>query len=605
MSEKSEQLKKHLDKLAQYRHVMSQLSWDFYTQTPKKGVGYKIDAITYFSGEVFKMQTSEELGELYEQLSQPEEFDALDDAMKLTVKRGKREYERNKRVPADFYQELVKESRISEKAWEEARENADYAMFCPHLQKMIDMKSRLAKYMEPDKEVYDTMLDMYEEGVDSALIDRLFTELKEALVPLFKKIMEKPEPDETVLFGRFDVNSQKELGNFLLSYIGFDMEAGAIGESAHPFTMGFGPGDVRITNHYKTNEAVHAMFSTIHEGGHAIFEQGIDKAYEKTSAAQVDFLGLHESQSRFYENILGRNINFWKPIYDKVGEFLPRFQDVPLEHFYKIINHVRPSLIRIQADELTYCFHIILRYEIEKAIFRDGAKAEELPSLWNDKMEEMLGIRPSNDAEGILQDTHWSDGSFGYFPTYLLGTIYDGMFLEEMEKDLGSLNTVLAEGRVSEITAWLHDKIHRYGSMRNSPETIKAVCGQEITAAPVIRYFTEKYTGIYGMADYAAGVILPDGEYVLTDNHLETLLELSGQPKELLWDMIPKEDSALFWMIAYTGCVITDYNSSVGMEMTKQQEKTFRAMVNHGVLLDKYYDITNERKKVAEENGEV
>lgn len=496
MSEKSEQFQEYLNRMEQYRQIGEQMAWDMQTQTPKKGYGYKIDAIAYFSGEKFRLATSEETGRLYEALSAQEEYAALNDAMKLTVRRGKRDYDRDKRVPADFFEEMVRASNVSAKAWEEAKQKSDYGLFCPHLQKMIDFRRKYIAYIEPDKDIYDTMLDMFEEGMDSAAIDGLFSRMKEELVPLFRKIMEKPEPDNSRFQGDYDINSQKALEAELLSYIGFDKEAGVTGESEHPFTMAFGPGDVRVTNHFDRQDAINAMFSAIHEGGHAIFEQGINPDYVKTAAADIG-MGMHESQSRFYENILGRNINFWKPVYHKVGEHLPQFKNIPLEAFFREINHVRPSFIRTAADELTYCFHIILRYELEKAIFRDGVNAEELPALWNDKMEELLGIRPRNDAEGILQDMHWSDGSFGYFPTYLLGTIYDGMFLEAMERDLGSVDTLLAEGRIAEITAWLHEKIHRHGGMRTAEETLREVCGQPVTAEPIIRYFKKKYTEIY------------------------------------------------------------------------------------------------------------
>ena len=497
MSEVKERFLEHLNKMEYYMQACGQLSWDMYTQTPKKGYDYKVDAITYFSTEAFRLSTSDEVAELYEKMSQPEEYDALSDALKLTVKRGKKEFERSKRIPATFYEEMVKETNIAQKVWEEAKEKSDYDLFCPHLQKLIDMTKQYAKYIEPEKEIYDTLVDQYEEGMDSATIDRLFSDMKEALVPLLKKIMEKPEPDSSIFDGEYDIYKQKELSEFLLKYIGFDMDAGVMAESAHPFTSGFGPRDVRVTNHYHKNDAIDPMFSIIHEGGHAIFEQGVALEYEKTAAASIPFLGLHESQSRFYENILGRNIHFWESIYDKVGEYLPKFKEVELKDFFREINHVKPSFIRTQADELTYNFHIILRYEIEKAIFREGVEAKDLPKLWNDLMEELLGVRPTNDAEGILQDMHWGGGSFGYFPTYLLGTIYDGMLKDAFEAEMGSIDTMLAEGRILEITAWLKDKIHRYGSMRTSLETIKEVCGKEVSAEPIIRHFTEKYTKIY------------------------------------------------------------------------------------------------------------
>ena len=216
----------------------------------------------------------------------------------------------------------------------------------------------------------------------------------------------------------------------------------------HPFTTTLCPGDVRVTNHYYADNPISSIFSAIHEGGHAIFEQNVDKDFWHTAAAQINMMGLHESQSRFYENILGRNPHFWTPIYEKMSALLPEFKTVPFDTFIKAINDVHPSMIRTEADEVTYGLHIILRYEIEKAIFRDNVKTDDLPALWNQKMQELLGITPANDAEGILQDMHWSDGSFGYFPSYLLGSIYDGMYLEAIQKDLGDLDTVLENGRI-------------------------------------------------------------------------------------------------------------------------------------------------------------
>lgn len=499
MADYLEQFKEYLEKLSYYKHVTTQLYWDMQTQTPAKGFDNKVDVVTYFSTEAFNLQTSEEYGQLLNALLQAEIFDTLDEGMQITVKRRKRCFEKDTRIPKDFYEEMTRAKAHSQKAWEEAKQKQDYSIFCPHLQKMIDYTKQWVAYSRPDTEVYDALLDTYEEGMDSETVDKLFTDLKEGLVPLLQKIKNQPKPDSSRFEGEYPIHRQKELGAFLLEYIGFDKEAGTMGESEHPFTMGFGPKDVRVTNHYREDEAINAMFSIIHEGGHAIFEQGVDEKYEKTDIIEINFLGLHESQSRFFENILGRNINFWKPIYEKVGEFLPKFKEISLEHFYQEINHVRPGFIRTEADELSYSLHVILRYELEKAIFRDGVTAKELPQMWNDKMEELLGVRPENDAEGILQDIHWSDGSFGYFPTYALGNIYDGMFLEKVTEELGDIDKLLAEGRVKEITAWLREKIHRYGSLRISKDVIRFVCGKEITADPILRYFDEKYSRLYDL----------------------------------------------------------------------------------------------------------
>ena len=499
MTQTLKEFKEYLKTMSYYEHAGNQLYWDMQTQTPEKGYENKVNTLTYFSSQQFKMATAPEYGEMLKKLSEPEEFGQLDDGMKITVKRRLRDYEKFVRVPAEFHEEMVRERALAQRAWEKAKRTSDYSLFSPHLEKLIEMTKQMAEYTDPGKEVYDVLLNEYEEGMDSETIDRLFTEMKEGLRPLVKKILEKPEPDSEIFKGEYTIHSQKELGAFLLDYIGFDKEAGVMGESEHPFTMGFGPKDVRVTNHYHIDDAIDPMFSIIHEGGHAIFEQGVDEQYEDTDVAQINLLGLHESQSRFFENILGRNIHFWEPIYDKVCEYLPKFKEISLEQFEREINHVVPGFIRTASDEVTYSYHVILRYEIEKAIFREGATVEELPKLWNEKMEELLGIVPENDAQGILQDTHWAGGSFGYFPTYLLGTIYDGMFLEAVEKELGCVDELLAQGRIKEITKWLGEKIHKNGSMYTSAEVVKNICHSDISAQPILRHFNAKYGKIYDL----------------------------------------------------------------------------------------------------------
>ncbi len=499
MSEVLKKFQKYLEEVAYYEHASEQLYWDMQTQTPDKGYEKKVDTVTYFSTKQFQMVTAPEYGEMLEKLSDPQEFEKLDDGMKITVKRRKRDYEKFIRIPREFHEEMVREQAVAQRAWEKAKRSSDYSLFAPHLKNLIEMTKQQAEYTDPGKEIYDVLLNEYEEGMDSETVDRLFEDMKAGLRPLLKKIMEKEEPDSSLFEGEYPIHKQKELGAFLLDYMGFDKEAGVMGESEHPFTMGFGSKDVRVTNHYHEDSAIDAMFSIIHEGGHAIFEQGVDEKYEDTDVAQINLLGLHESQSRFFENILGRNINFWKPIYGKVQEYLPKLKEISLEQFEREINHVVPSFIRTEADELTYGFHVILRYEMEKAIFREGAEVEKLPELWNQKMEELLGVVPQNDAQGILQDTHWAGGSFGYFPTYLLGTIYDGMFLEALEKELGPVDEILARGNVKEITAWLHEKIHKNGSMYTSAEVVERVCHSDISAEPIIRHFTKKYSALYGL----------------------------------------------------------------------------------------------------------
>lgn len=499
MSEQLKKLEQYLKEMNQYEHVTTLLYWDMKTNVPRRGQKAHIEALTHFSAKSFAMATDEALGELLDALAEPGEYRALDDKWKYIVRRMKRDFDRNRRIPAERYEAYVRAQAESGNAWEEAKNASDFSIFAPHLETMIAMTKEMAGYTDPDKEIYDALLNQYEEGMDSATIDRLFEELKEALIPLVQKIGEKPLEQNPRFAEFFDPDGQRKVQAMLLSYIGFRWDAGAVGESEHPFTLNFSSQDVRVTNHYHEHDPISAIFSAIHEGGHGIFEQNVDPAFDNTVAGGCCHMGVHESQSRFYENILGRRRTFWEPIYDKLGELLPGFKEISLDDFYREINRVENSFIRTEADEVTYCFHVILRYEMEKAIFRDNMPVEALPGLWNRKMQEYLHITPGNDAEGILQDMHWSDGSFGYFPSYLLGSIYDGMYLETIEEELGSVDEILSQGRIAEITGWLNQKIHCYGSTRTPKEVIAAVCDKEVSAQPLIRYFREKYTELYGL----------------------------------------------------------------------------------------------------------
>lgn len=499
MSGLEKKLKDFLELKKQYDHVTTLLYWDMETGTPKLGQQAHVDALTYFSTRSFEMGTSDELEQMLQALSEPKEYEALDDTMKFIVTRMKRDMDKDKRIPKELFEAFVRAQAEAGNAWRDAKNASDFSMFAPHLEKMIKMRKEITGYTDPGKEIYDALLDNYEEGMDTETIDRLFGDLKKELIPLVKQILAAKQPDDSKFKGHYDVDAQKKVQNLLLDYIGFSKDAGSVGETEHPFTLNFNSKDVRVSNHYYEEEPLFAMFSAIHEGGHAIFEQNVNPAYDNTVAGSCCYMGVHESQSRFYENILGRNKNFWLPIYDKLGELLPQFKEITLDEFYHEINHVRNSMIRTEADEVTYCFHIILRYEMEKAIFRDHVPVAKLPELWNEKMKEYLDIVPANDAEGILQDMHWSDASFGYFPSYLLGSIYDGMYLEELEKELGSVDELLAAGKIGEITKWLNQKIHWYGSTRTPKEVIANVCGKEVSAEPLIRYFKEKYSKLYDL----------------------------------------------------------------------------------------------------------
>ncbi len=493
MSKKLEDLQTYLEKMNRFGHVVTLLYWDMRTGMPKGGFEKHADAVAYFSTEQFQMSVAEELGSLLDALMTPEEYATLDDMWKFVVKKMKTDFDKNKRIPAEVFEHYVRVQSEAEHFWEEAKNKSDYSIFAPKLKEIIELTKEITGYQEPNKEIYDALLNQYEEGMDSATIDKIFGELKEELVPLIEQVVAGEQPENPKFNSVFDVDAQEKVQKMLLDYMGFSWEKGAVGRTEHPFTLNFSSKDVRVTNHYYENRPISSIFSAIHEGGHAIFEQNVDPTFDGTVAGSCCYMGIHESQSRFYENMLGRNKNFWIPIYDKLGDILPQFKDISLDEFYKEINRVENSFIRTESDELTYGMHIILRYEMEKAIFRDNVAVEDLPVLWNQKMQKYLKITPKTDAEGILQDMHWSGGSFGYFPSYLLGNVYDGMLREQIEKELGSIDTILAEGRIEEITKWLNEKIHVYGSTRLPKDTLMAVCGREVTAQPLIRYFKEKY----------------------------------------------------------------------------------------------------------------
>ena len=365
---KLEELKEYIRKMDYYDRATTLFYWDMDTATPELGFDGHNEANAFFATEGFKMSTSPELKAILDALAEPEEFDLLDDNWKFIVRKMIRDYEENARVPVDFYNEYVRVRTESEHVWEDAKRNSDYASFAPYLKKVIEMTKQYAEYVKPGVETYDALVDMYEEGMDTATIDRVFDELKAELIPLVQKVADRPGSEaERAKFKReYDINEQREVQKLLLSYIGFDWAKGTTGESEHPFTLSFSSKDVRITNHFREQNPVDGFFSAIHEGGHAIFDQNVNPELDGTVAGSCEYMGIHESQSRFYENILARRKSFWLPIYDKIQASIHGFEDISIDEFVREINRVSRSFIRTMADEVTYCLHIILRYELEK-----------------------------------------------------------------------------------------------------------------------------------------------------------------------------------------------------------------------------------------------
>ena len=347
--------------------------------------------------------------------------------------------------------------------------------------------------------LYDVMLDDYEKGFSMENLDEFFSLMKKELVPFLKQVVDDGKQiDDSFLTGDYSEEKQEKLGRFLAAYVGFDFDRGVMAVSAHPFTTNLHNKDVRITTHY-TDCMDRSLFSVIHEAGHGIYELGIRDDLTLTPAGQGASMGMHESQSRFFENIIGRNRAFWVPIYKKVQEMFPeQLGDVNLDRFVEAINKVTPGLIRTEADELSYSLHVLIRYEIEKMLIEENLDVEKLPEIWADKYEEYLGIRPENPAQGVLQDIHWSQGSFGYFPSYALGSAFGAQLYYHMKKTM-DFEGLLEDGKVDVIREYLRENIHQYGKLKTSRQLLKDITGEDFNPEYYVRYLKEKYKKIYAL----------------------------------------------------------------------------------------------------------
>lgn len=475
--------------IANIQYTINLLLWELKINAPKDSQKDLIDLISYHERKVFELQTNEHYGKLLKNAIESSEFQILSDAEKRYIQNILKHYEKNKNVPANFYEEYSKMKTTANVIWKKAKNENNYKLFEPYLSKLIELTKQYYKYIYPNTDnLYDAMLNEYENGVRSELIDKLFSELKDGIINL----MPTDDVDNKEVNFEFTDQQLIDCANYLLDYIGFDLNKGALGIYPHGYTEKMNKNDIRIAFRH-TNDPIDFVSTIIHEGGHGIFEQNIYPNLSKYENTTIDNLyALHESQSRFYENILGRNKNFWIPIYDDIKKILNL--NYSLDEFVSLLNTIKCTPIRISSDELTYCMHIILRYEIERDIFNGKIKVSEIPELWNKKTKEYLNIEIKNENEGLMQDVHWSEGCFGYFPSYLMGSIYDGMFLEIIENQLGSIDELLKNGKIKEITKYLIDNIYIYGGAYTSLEIIKKLCNKEISSKPLINYFNNKYS---------------------------------------------------------------------------------------------------------------
>jgi carboxypeptidase Taq len=444
---------------------------------------------------------SDEIGRLLEDL-EGELADAGYDSFEASMVRvTRRQYDRERKLPSELVAELSKTAALAHQAWQKARQASDFAPFQPHLEKILELTIQKAEAWGYEDRVYDALLEGFEPGMKAAQVETLFGEIKEGLVPLVKAIAERTDTVDDALFVQeFDVDKQWDFGIEVVKALGFDFEHGRQDKTAHPFTTSFSPSDVRLTTRVFPDQFKTALFASIHEAGHGMYEQGFDRSFDRTPLSGSASLGVHESQSRMWENIVGRSRGFWTHWLPRLKEYFPRqLEGVGVEAFYQAINRVEPSLIRVEADEVTYNLHIMVRFEIENLMVEGKVRVADLPELWDAKMEEYLGIRPPDVADGVLQDVHWSSGYIGYFPTYSLGNLLAAQFYNQALSEEPGIPAQIEQGEFGALFNWMREKIHKPGSKYTPAELVERVTGGPIRTEPFLDYVRAKYTDIYGL----------------------------------------------------------------------------------------------------------
>lgn len=492
-----EQLKKIGKTYMAYVHALGVLELDAATAAPSGSWEGRGVTTGILSEQMYNLIADPSNGTLIDYLQ--ERADQLDEMQLRELEVLQRNYGKMNRIPAEEYVAFNVLCNDAQANWEKAKNEDDFSIFQPYLEQIIEYQKKFAGYYNADLPAYDALLNEYEEGMTMAVLDAFFSELRKTIVPLVEKIRTKIQPVHPFVQRHYPTEIQRKFSDFLMETMNLDRKYCTIAESEHPFTTNFHNRDVRITTHYHEDNLLSSMFSVIHEGGHALYELGAEDRYNHTLLSGGISMGIHESQSRFYENLIGRSKAFASFVLPKLQELFPeQMVDVDTETFYQAINHVEPSLIRTEADELTYCLHIMVRYEIEKQLISGDLAVKDIPAVWNRLYQEYLGIPVPNDAKGCLQDIHWSFGNLGYFPSYALGSAYGAQMLAFLRKELADMDSQVEKGDLSGITGWLRHHIHRHASFKKPAEVFEEVCGS-FDAKYYTDYLTEKYSALYDL----------------------------------------------------------------------------------------------------------
>ncbi len=492
-----EQLKDRLATISDLGSVRTLLFWDRQTYMPTGAVPGRAEQAATLSRISHEMLTDPKTEMFLDSAGEPDpssEEGAL-------IRRARRDYELAAKMPADLVARTSRVSALAEPAWVRARKESDWSLFAPHLAEVISLKREAAEFLGYEDHPYEALVNAYEPGAKKAQLEAMFEELKTGIVPLIRSVAERSREGEdraAPLYGEFDEARQEEFGRTVISAFGYDWERGRQDRSVHPFCMSTGPGDVRMTTRFDGTWLSPALFGTMHEAGHALYAQGVDPAYARSPLDGGTSPGVHESQSRLWENLVGRSRPFWSHYYPKLREVFPEaLKGVDVEAFYRAINVLKPSTIRVEADEVTYNLHILLRFELEVALIEGTLSVADLPTAWNAKMEEYLGIIPENDSAGVLQDMHWAGGVFGYFPSYAIGNVLSVQLFDEALEARPEIPEQIQVGKFSTLLGWLGENVHRHGCRYYPDELIEMVTGRPLDTAPYLYYLNKKFGELY------------------------------------------------------------------------------------------------------------
>jgi len=496
-----EKLLHHLREIGLLGSIESLLGWDERVLMPAAGGDYRAAQAEFLAGQIHQRWTDPALGELLDQLAESElASDPRSDAA-TTIRQARRDYARKTKLPRTLVEELARLSILGQQAWVAARKADDFAKFQPLLERIVVLKREEAQALGYAECPYDALLEEYEPGEKTSRVATVLAGLRAELVPLVKEIRESGKsPDVGLLKRSYPIATQKTFGRAAAEKIGFSFTRGRLDDSVHPFCSDMGPHDCRLTSRYDEHEFNEGFFGILHEAGHGLYEQGLRPDQYRLPPGLAVSLGIHESQSRMWENLVGRSQAFWEYFFPLAQQAYPQsLGNVRLADFYFAINDVRPSLIRVEADEATYNLHILVRFELEQALINDGLAVADLPAAWNEKYESYLGIKPPSDADGVLQDIHWSSAAIGYFATYSLGNLYAAQFFAQADRDLGGLAGAFRRGEFLPLREWLRTNIHSRGQKETAAELVQRITGRPLSHGPLMAYLRAKYAPLYGI----------------------------------------------------------------------------------------------------------